>query len=263
MTKTIENIHTLNSVVRTGLVIVVLAALAYAGYLAYQNYLGPRREAEQNRIELARREAVIRQLESDLAEQAQQIATLQTALKLLKVDRRLAHVKILDKGMEDDGRPYLAVEFVEVDADGQPLSVPRRFTLAGDRLYIDCWVVKFEDKYIENAEPLRSASLYVFKSIWGNLDGPDGGFALDQAHNENRTAYGRPSDISEFEQKIWEDFWAVSNDTSRQEELGIRAIHGQVNYLQVEPGRVYEVNLRASDGLSIRPKDIPVSKASG
>ena len=242
-----ENVKTINSVIRTSMMLVFLGVFGYFGYLGYDQYIRPGIEAKQIKKQM---EA----LQVKYNEQSAELAKTQTALKLIKVDQRRALVKILDKGTDkESGEPYFDVEFMEIDKSGKPISQPREFHCRGSLLFVDSWVVKFEDKYVEAAEDLRSASLCVFKSIGGDIDGYGGGHSLDRNDETTNTAYGTLNPMSEFEKKIWDDFWIVANDPLRQEELGIRANHGQVNYLQVQPGMVYKVDLRASDGLSLVP----------
>ena len=245
MSKTMENVKTVNSVVRTTIMVGFLGLFGFLAWLGYDNWIKPAKEAAQLRQEMA-------QLQVKFEEQTKELVKTQTALKLVKVDHRKATIKVLETG-DDNGAPFFVVQFVEVHPDGTPISEPREYRLKGTLMFVDSWVVKFDDKYIEEADELRAASLCVFKSIWGDLDERSGGQALDQNDAEVETAYGTLDPKNEFEQKIWDDFWTVSNDPVRQQELGIRASHGQVNYLQVRPGMVYEVDLRASDGLTLRP----------
>ena len=58
--------------------------------------------------------------------------------------------------------------------------------------------------------------------------------------------------MSEFEEKIWKDFWTIANDSTKSKELGIRANHGQAVYVKAEEGKTYQIELRASDGLSFK-----------
>jgi hypothetical protein len=208
--------------------------------------------------------ADLAELKADFEAQGQQLVAanlakqkLETALKLIKVDRRLANVTVLEKGTDDRGQGYLEVRFTEIDGQGNPVGISRDFTLAGEKLYVDCWIVSFEDKYVEEADPLRSASLCVFKSIYGEIDGPVGAKSLDQ----DSVQYGKPPGIynddlkNDFEAGIWRDFWSVCNDATKQKELGIRASYGQANYVLAEEGRTYQVQLRASGGASLKPLD--------
>lgn len=259
--KTMENVKTINSAVRTMVMIGFLSVFTCLGWLGYTQFVKPGLEAKRIKQEMA-------ELQVRFDEQKEQLVKTKTALKLVKVDHRKAVIKIVDKGVDESTEePWFVVHFTEVDPDGNTISEPREFRLRGELMFVDSWVVKFEDKYIEEADELRSASLCVFKSIWGNLDGREGGQALDANTPDVNTAYGTLDPKSDFEQRIWDDFWAVANDPLRQQELGIRANHGQVNYLKVEPGMIYEVDLRASDGLTLKPvlqtQNTSISRPSG
>lgn len=258
----IENVKVANSVVRTGMLLGLVGGLGYAGWFGYNAYVVPAQQAKAALEKLENMQSQYVALEKDFQAQTaelkraqEQNQRLQTSLKLLKIDRRLANVDILAKGVNEQGEPFLDVEFVEISKDAKPIGEPRKFRLRGDKLYLDCWLVKFEDHYVEQADALRSASLCVFKSIWGDLDGPNGGQSLDQRDSNPRSApgvYGTYEAANEFEAKIWQDFWTVANDPEQQKSLGIRANHGQVNYVLVEPGQTYQIEARASDGVSIK-----------
>lgn len=61
--------------------------------------------------------------------------------------------------------------------------------------------------------------------------------------------------MTDFEKKIWGDFWNIANNEMVAEELGIRAAHGQAVSMKMQKGKSYKVQLRASDGLSILPDE--------
>lgn len=259
-----ENVKIINSLMRTLILLTAAGGIGYAGWYGYENYVIPAQKAKIAIAELESMQTRFTELEQDFKLQELELAhvrlqneKLQTALKLLKIDRRLANVKVLEKGSSPEGEPFLQVEFLEVDKEGKAVGSPRQFKLRGDKLYVDCWLVKFEDQYIEQADTLRAASLCVFRSIWGDLDGPNGGHSLDQRGEGDAPQapgiYASFDAANPFESQIWQDFWTVANDPQKQKSLGIRANHGQVNYVLVEPGQVYQVEARASDGVSIRP----------
>ena len=243
---TLENIKILNSSVRTFVVLVFLGVFAYVGWLGYQKYVQPGFEAERMRKDLAA-------LQVKFEEQGVELVRTQTALKLVKIDYRKATVKVIDKGMDETTKtPWFEVEFTEITPDGIPISSPRKFRLKGTILNIDTLVVKFEDKFVEQGDELRGSSLCMFKGLWGDLDEKDERAVLDDANSGVETAYGKLGSQTELEKQIWNEFWSIANDPKLQQKMGIRANHGQVNYTQVEKGMVYEVNLRASDGLTIK-----------
>jgi hypothetical protein len=252
MTDTIEKIKVVNSSLRTAMVGILLTVVGYSGCLGYSQLIRPGQEA-QKKLAALQEEFEVQKVA--LQESKKLAQKLQTSLKLLKVDRRLANVRVKTKGVDETtGQPYLDVDYWEVSQSGDvAVGNVRPFRLKGDKLYVDCWVVQFEDKYVENADALRNASLCVMKSIWGDLDGPNQGHSLDEeASGEIPVVYQSEHGVNEFEKKIWTDFWGVSNDPVKQKEMGIRASHGQVNYMKVEQGKTYQVEVRASGGASIR-----------
>ena len=280
MTGLMENVKTINSAVRTLIVVGCMGGLGFGGWFGYENYLKPGIEAksakadldalkeefaaqedslrqlktsfEDQRVELQTTRATLETTQADLEETRRQKERLATSLKLMKVDRRLANVHVV-KTFERDDKPYMKVLFSEVDADGNAIGAPREFELSGDRIYIDCWVVSFLDHYVEGADELRSCSLCVFKSIYGDQDGPANAYALDQSSATDVPGIYAVPGKTEFEQQIWDNFWHVSNDPQAQQELGIRTSHGQANYVRAEEGQVYQVNLRSSGSASLTP----------
>ncbi len=269
----VETLSTLNSVVRTFLAVVVVAAIAGAGWLGYRAIESGGRERVQRealeaaRLELAEKErllaerdrqvrmqaAAIQTLDAEVRAGQERIEQLQTAMRLLKVDKRIARLTVLDQFTDPQTRgPVSTVEFVELDERGEPLEEPRVFTIPGSVVYVDNWIVKFDDRYVEADDELRSASLVLFRRIFGERQQPEEGFLIDRV-GARPAAYSRGEPLSDFEQKIWADFWEIANDPRRASELGIRAAHGEAVSMKLLKGRSYRLVLRASDGLSIIP----------
>lgn len=185
-------------------------------------------------------------LNEDIKEKEIEIDRLDTALRLHKVKRRLARVIVRDVSTNPDtGKTFSHIEFVELNELGDPIDKPRSFELEGDLVYLDCMVVKFDDTYIEAADLERGTSICTFNRIFGEFQKPTDGFYLDEP-GQRPGAYSRGSVMSDFERKIWDDFWSIANDPPRAEELGIRAIHGDAVYIKVRKGTTYMITIRAS-----------------
>lgn len=241
-----ENVKTINSSIRTAMLLAFLGIFSYLGWAGYEQWIRPGLEAKQIKKEMAA-------LQLQFNEQKEKLVKTQTALKLIKVDRRRALIEVIETGTEQDtDEPFFVVKFTEVDKEGVPITEPREFRLRGNLMFVDSWIVKFDDKHVEEADPLRSTSLCLFKSIYGDIDERSGGHPLDQNDPTLSTAYGERDPQNEFEQKIWDQFWELANDSQLQEDMGIRANHGNVSYIQVLSGMVYQVDLRASDGITLK-----------
>ena len=190
-------------------------------------------------------------LEEDVAAKAAQIEQLETAVALLKVDHRVAQISVLSQqGSAETGDLTTTFRFVELSEAGEPIEPPRAFTIEGDVVYIDAWVIKFDDEHIELADPLRATSVCLFRRVFGEKQQPSEGFALD-AVGSRPAPYrsGRP--MSDLERDIWGQFWEYANDPVRAQKAGVRAAHGEAPSIKLVPNLRYRVLLRASGGLTI------------
>lgn len=264
MPRIIESLSAINSLIRTGLAMLAVGAIGAGSYYGYRAYnandlaMQEKNQAlEQMRHELAEKQGLLQEQQRLLAAQKKEIQKLDTALRLLKVDHRVAWLTVLEQRKDSEtGELYTTGQFVEVDDQGELLGQPRVFRIKGDVVYVDNWVVKFEDKYIEQAEIDRSTSLVLFRRIFGESQTPNDGFLLEQVGSRPQ-AYGDSERMSAFEKKIWNEFWTIANNKEKAEELGIRAVHGEAVSIKLKAGKSYRILLRASDGLSIIPDSRP------
>lgn len=264
-TSLIEKVSIITSAIRTLLATVLVGGLGVGGWYGYNTYNETEIQAQRTAKALAQaqadieaKDAVIRVKEQEigalnveLVEQRQEIERLDTAMRLLKIDHRMALISVVDQTKDEATDTTITqIDFQEINSNGDPIGVAKRFDIKGEVLYIDSWVVKFEDKYVEQADIDRSTSLVLFRRVFGEMQEPRDGFALDE-QGARPAVYGRGGEMSEFEKKIWGDFWEVANNDAMQSELGIRAVHGEAPSIKVKKGKAYRVDLRASGGLSI------------
>jgi uncharacterized coiled-coil protein SlyX len=274
--RVLESIQTVNSLMRTllGAALVCGAGLAGLwGYRAHQagtlelqrkteEVASYRRELDllngdlaRKKEELARQSQKIAGLQEDIREREQRIARLDAAMRLLTVDHRVARLTVADQTRDPaTARLRSRVQFVELDERGEPLDVPREFLIDGDVVFVDSWVVKFDDHYVREADLLRGTSLVLFRRLFGEHQMPEQGFALDEVGVRPRN-YRTAAAPTDFEKRIWSDFWTIADDPAQAERLGIRAAHGEAPSIRVRKGKSYLLLLRSSDGLSIRPED--------
>lgn len=268
MSKFMENVAIINSSVRTMLGLVLVGGLGVGGWYGYSTYNSKdlaiarvEQDLASARDELGKANTLIKEkdhaiesLQVDVQQKQQEIERLDTAMRLLKVDHRVARLTVLDQSTDADTKKVTtSLEFQELDEKGGNLDAPKQFTIPGDVVYVDSWVVKFDDKYVEQADLHRATSLVLFRRVFGEQQKPLDGVALDETGGRPK-AYGRNSQMSDFEKKIWSDFWTVANDEAKQTQLGIRAAHGEAPSIKVQKGKAYRVELRASAGLTITPE---------
>jgi len=267
-----EHLRTINSFLRTLLAVTVVGGAGAAGWYGYSTYNAKELEAKKRAHELqeaqqalsdtkgrllkaesdvAEKLAELTQKNAQIAQMQEHIDKLQAALHLLKVDHRVARLTAVDQSKDEaTGEMRTLIEFVELNDEGQPMDTPRQWSIRGDVVFIDSWIVKFDDKYVQQADIERGTSLILFQRIFGEMQQPDKGYPLDAVGSAPR-AYARGGKMSDFEKRIWDDFWVIANDPARAEQLGIRAAHGQAVSMKLQKGKSYRVQLRASDGLSI------------
>jgi hypothetical protein len=262
-----EGVKTVNAAARTALLAMLVAVLAAGAFFGYNEYTKRERilQDKDQQIEFAQQQLVsmqneldgkqaeIRQLNIHLEEQALQIEKLETALHLLKVDQRLALLKVLKIERDEEGNALQStLEFLELSPTGEALSEPKRMELPGDVVYIDNWVIKFDDAFIERGDIERGTSLCLFRRIFSEQQTPSQGVSLDEIGMRPQ-AYARGGVVTAFEQSLWADFWEFANDPTKAASMGIRAANGEAVSIKVREGKAYHVSLRASGGLSIEP----------
>jgi hypothetical protein len=246
MGKVNEAIKTFNATVRTIIAAGVVVLLSYAGYWGYAQY------TKHDRA-LATATAQVSQLNAELKAKTEQLEKLETSLKLLKTDQRLARLDVLDIQRDGDDKAISSrLQFVELSPKGDRIAPPKHFDLPGDVVYIDNWVIKFDDQYVERADIQRGTSLCLFRRIFSEQQKPTEGVSLDEVGMRPQ-AYGRGGQMSQFERDLWKDFWQFANDPAKAAEMGIRAANGEAVSIQVREGKSYAIELRASGGLSIKP----------
>ena len=251
MSSFMNHVKTVNSSVRTLLILAACGVIGYFGYFGYQNYVKPSHEAKQAIAELATLKEDFAKQKMELEKVTKLNERMATSMKLLKVDKRVANIEVLKIEKDEDGNPLMDLSFTEVGENGEEIGITKNYTIKGDKFYVDGWVVAFEDKYIEQADELRGASLFVFKSIYGNDETPRDAQRLDD-DSQSRPGIYEDNHKSDFEQKIWSDFWGVCNDNHKQQELGIRASHGQSTYIAGQEGKTYQIEIRASGSTGIK-----------
>ena len=221
--------------------LIMVGLVAAGSWLGYRAYTG--RDSEWEQL-VAEQKAAIDKLQKQNEE-------LQTRNRLLKVDQRVARLDIVDQRQEG-GRTITKVNFVELGEDGEPLHLSRTFELEGEEVWIDAWVVKFKDEYVETGHPLQGKSIYWLKSIFGEHETPAAAKSLDSV-GEAPYPYRGGENPSPFEEKIWNDFWKIASDPKQLEAIGARAAGGEGPHQRVKRGERWRIELRSSGGLSFVP----------
>jgi len=236
----------LNSFARTVAQVGLVGLLSVGGYLGYNAW--NRREFAER--ELAKKDAEIRALQEEKE-------NLETRLRLLKVDHRIARIDVIDQARDSSGRIKTILDFVELNEQGDPLHKAKRFELDGEKIWIEAWVVKFKDEYVEAGDPLRGKSIYWLKGIFSENQPPAKAFSLDEP-GQPPAPYRDGDVMSSLERKIWTNFWDFANDPEKIKAIGARTVSGSGPHHKVVKGATYRLEMRSSGDLSIVPEEKPV-----
>jgi hypothetical protein len=264
-----ETVATFNSALRTLLFGAVVVGAGIGGWKGYSLYNKPQKMLDETqrqleqvagelaaaRTTLAERDKQVALLDAEVKIKDAAIAKLETSKRLLKLRHRIAHLRVLDQaGDADTGEVTTTVEFYEVDDAGKPIDDRRQqFEIEGDRVYVECLVAKFDDRFVEENDLDRHTAVCLFQRIFGEHQEPKDGFAIDQC-GLSHTSTARSGEVSDLEKKIWADFWAIANDPAKARELGIRAAHADAPSIKAEPGVTYELELRSTGEFTLRPQ---------
>jgi len=172
------------------------------------------------------------------------------AMRLMKLDIRRAKFHVTET-VQTDGKIFNTLQFTEFNKDQVPVGPPREVVIQGDKAYVDCWVVKFDDQYVENADLARGTALFVFKSIFGNDEAPSSGTPLDRADTVPEIYQSDPT-LAALSGEIFVDFWQIAHQPQKAEKLGIRAIHGQAVSIKLRQDYDYWVTIRNAGGITIK-----------
>ncbi|MCH2115182.1 MAG: hypothetical protein MK171_09780 [Pirellulales bacterium] len=254
-----QTVRTVISAIRTLLLAALVVGAGLAVWKGYALYNEPRellaeknRKLDRLRADLSNREQRLAVVTADLQEKEARLERAQTSIRLLKVNHRVARLQVLEQENDPESDKLIStIAFFEVNDEGAPVDEKRQqFKIEGDRVYVECLVAKFEDKYIEESDLDRATAICSFQRIFGEYQKPREGFALDKV-GSSPTSYARGGKTSEFEQKIWRDFWIIANDREEAATIGIRAAHADAPSIVVKKGGTYELKLRATGEFSL------------
>ncbi|MDB5304445.1 MAG: hypothetical protein JWM97_1994 [Phycisphaerales bacterium] len=194
------------------------------------------------------------QLRRDLDVQRQRAEQLRVVVGRLSAERRVADVMVTEQN-ESAGIVRTTLLFVEYAKDGTPLP-GKHFTIEGKLAHIDAMVVKFDGKFVQDADPLRGRSIALFTRIYGETQNPADGFRIDEPGKVPDVYRGADASVSRFEQDLWNNFWKLADDPSYRESMGVRVAQGEAVWRSFEPGWLYTLTLESNGGLNISPERI-------
>jgi hypothetical protein len=231
--------------------VIVILVLALGGYSIY-------RCDDPEKQKIAEQARQIEAQKQEIAEQQRVISELGVRLDRVWSDQLVADLRVDRLEKDPGGQQTMHLTFVQYEpgSQGEKVVLRKSFSLPGDEVYVDALVVQFERELVEGADGLRGKSLLLFRRAFGDRQQPSDGVPLfhEQGGSEIPRLYRVDDEASEFEQKLWSRFWELANDPKAAAAQGVRVAQGEAPHVEVTAGQVYELRLRASGGLEIRPR---------
>ncbi len=182
----------------------------------------------------------VRELQDRVQRLQEERSRLVEYAERLTASRRVAQVDVLDRRIDEKGRPITALRWQEI-GEGGALATPQTIEVLGKSAYFEAQVIKFEFQRVREGDAVRGASLAVFRRIFGELEPPEDGDPLPP-----------PSGVSPDHAAMWRRFWEIVNDPKLAAEYGIRVAQCEAPSVPLEPGQTWEVTLDAAGGLNVQ-----------
>jgi hypothetical protein len=234
------------------------AALTIAGSSVLVQQRQQRAEALREETDRIRKEAEeLRQRNDALAAEAARLEAerreLVQVVERLNVEHRVAQVEVMQQHTDLAGKVVQTVlRLTELDREGKALA-PRIVGVPSPIPHFDALVIKFDREHVARGDALRGRSLALFRRVYGDNQAPEDGYWLNTP--------GEPPDVyrvarhpSEFERRLWRDFWKYATDPEFAAAEGVRVAQGESVYAPMSVGESWTLTLEANGGLSLKKK---------
>ena len=181
---------------------------------------------------------------------------LREVVERLSADSRIAEVLVTRSGYnETSNKIETTIKFLEYDAQSKPLS-PRYFTFHGNLIQFQALVIRFEDKLIRAGDRLRGKSAYLFLRAF-MLDGRDTQVFNLTEMNQIPQGYKILGIQSDWERKLWEEFWDYALSPKARTRTGIKNAQIEAPGSLFLPGMIYTLKIEHDGGIWIDAKPLP------
>lgn len=174
---------------------------------------------------------------------------LREIVQRLSDEKRVAEVLVTDQEIVD-GVMRTTLLFVEYAKDGSSLP-PKSFTIEGKTAHIDAMVIKFEQDFVKENDPLRGHSIALFTKLYGDKEAPADAERIDVPGRIPDVYRGADPRISQFERELWDNFWKLAEDEAYRQRHGVRVANGQGVWGPFEKDRIYTITIESDGGLNI------------
>lgn len=189
-------------------------------------------------------------IEAQLEAAQDRNAELELIVDRLSAERRVADVLVTEQARDASGELRTQLLFVEYDHIGNALPA-RHFTIDGQVVHIDAQVVKFDGRYVQTNDRLRGRSVALFTRLYGEKTPPAQGQPIDTPGQIPDVYRSSDATVTQFETRLWSDFWRLADDPAYRKEMGVRVAEGEGVWRPFVPGYLYTITLENNGGLNI------------
>ncbi|MBU0570681.1 MAG: hypothetical protein KJ995_04715 [Candidatus Omnitrophica bacterium] len=181
---------------------------------------------------------------------------LKQVVQRLEAESRIAEVLVTNV-QYDEGEKKLktTIKFLEYNTGGRPLD-PKYFTFSGNIIQFQSLVIRFDDIHIKSADKLRGKSAYLFWKVF-LLDGKNAQEYDITNSSQVPKGYKVEGDRSEFEKKIWEQFWSYALNNQETKKAGVTNAQIEAPGTMFIPGMLYTIKMEHDGGMRIDSSPLP------
>jgi hypothetical protein len=184
-------------------------------------------------------------------------AILKKVITRLEADSRVAEVLVTGVNFNEvDQKTYTTIKFLEYGSNGEPLE-PKYFNFSGNIIQFQSLVVRFDDRYVRQADRLKGKSAYLFWKVF-MLDGAKTQEYAIAKVNEVPQGYKLTEKDDPTEARFWSRFWEYALDPQRAKSDGIKNAQIEAPGTMFVPGNLYTIKIEHDGGLRIDSS--PISK---
>ena len=181
---------------------------------------------------------------------------LKKVIERLSADSRIAEVLVTQSRYDEERKQIeTTIKFLEYDSEGKPMA-PRYFTFRGNLIQFQALVVRFQDALVRAGDKIRGKSAYLFMKAFVLNGAQTQEFDLTQAHQIPQ-GYKVPGVQSEFERKLWEEFWSYALDPKMRGKNGIKNAQIEAPGSMFLPGTIYTLKIEHAGGIRIDTQPVP------
>ncbi|MEA2736432.1 MAG: hypothetical protein QOE14_2883, partial [Humisphaera sp.] len=115
----------------------------------------------------------------------------------------------------------------------------------------DAMVIKFDHDYVAASDALRGHSIALFTKIYGDNQSPSEAAMIDPPGKIPEIYRGADPVVSDFELKLWNDFWKLYDDENYRKSKGVRALGGHGVWGPFQTDKLYTLSIESAGGLNM------------